>query len=605
MPLGCDWTFQDQGGDDSTDSDVDANGMTECIDLEGGEMNHDVDGGLIPLAKIGDLVWQDCDGDGQQGPGEIGLPAIQVNLYQADGTLVSTTLTDGNGAYLFDLLYPGDYYLEFVAPDEYMFAEANQGNSSGSDSDVNDENGEGTTSIFTLSPGECDLNSGDAGMFKCVQIGDLVWFDTNENNVWDSSENGVNGLKVNLYKEDGSGNFELYEYTYTGHKPGTPSDDGYYKFCVPPGTYYLEFAQPPYGMVPAVANQGNFEEIDSDVTNSNGIGTTDTFSVNCNEGNCDLGAGYYPMGTIGDFVWLDDNQNGMRDPGENGMANVLVEAYDISGNMIGFDNTDASGNYLIDYLQATDVYLKFTVPSGYAATLPHQTQEEMDSDIDNSNGPMTTKYYNIVSGAHVPHVDAGLIFGVVPVEWVSFTGENQGSFNQLDWSVASQIDVSHYEVQRSINGVSEFETIGKILSYGSSSEIVGYEYQDYDISRTGQYYYKIKQVDLDGHSSYTEVIVIDIAPIQVELPRASVYPNPMVDDFTLEVETFEDGLNIEYVIMDVDGKLVTKQTRLAETVTAGKHIFLLSAKDLVPGIYTMRINTGPVVVNKKLIVVSN
>ena len=576
----------------SESDDVDAQtGTSDChdpdnFDTNDGSDDDHVDAGIIPLAKIGDLVWQDCDGDGQQGPGELGLENIQVFLYHADGTLASMTFTDANGAYLFDQLIPGDYYLEFVAPDGFNFAEANQGNSSGSDSDVNGENGEGTTSIFTLSPGECDLMSGDAGLHECVQIGDLVWFDTNENNVWDASENGINGLKVNLYRENASGGFDLYEYTYTGHRPGTPSDDGYYKFCVPPGNYYLEFAQPPYGMVPALANQGNSELNDSDVTGANGPGTTNEFGVSCGQERCDIGAGYYPMGTIGDFVWLDDNQNGMRDPGENGMANVLVEAYDIDGNMIGFDNTDATGNYIIDYLQATDVYLKFTTPAGYAATLPHQAQDEMDSDIDNSNGPMTTQYYNIVPGAHVPNVDAGLIFGVVPVEWMSFTGENQGSFNQLDWSVASQIDVSHYEVERSIDGVSEFETIGKILSYGSSSEVVEYEYQDYDVARAGQYYYKIKQVDLDGNSSYTEVIVIDISPIRVELPKASVYPNPMVDDFTLEVETYEDGLTIEYAIMDVDGKLATKQTRLAETVTAGKHIFMLSAKDLVCLLYT-------------------
>ena len=79
----------------------------------------------------------------------------------------------------------------------------------------------------------------------------------------------------------------------------------------------------------------------------------------------------------------------------------------------------------------------------------------------------------------------------------------------------------------------------------------------------------------------------------------------MIDEFSLEIETFEDGLNINYAIMDVEGKLVQKHTNLAESIAAGKHIFMLSAKDLTPGIYTMRISTGALVVNKKLIVVNN
>ena len=79
----------------------------------------------------------------------------------------------------------------------------------------------------------------------------------------------------------------------------------------------------------------------------------------------------------------------------------------------------------------------------------------------------------------------------------------------------------------------------------------------------------------------------------------------MADEFTLEVETYVDGLPIEYTIMDVDGKLVTKRTSLTEAVSAGKHIFLLSAKELTPGIYTMKLSAGNTIVNKKLIVVSN
>jgi len=358
-------------------------------------------------------------------------------------------------------------------------------------------------------------------------------------------------------------------------------------------------------LVPATANVGNFENADSDVTNANGPGTTATFTVGCDEERCDIGAGYYPMGTIGDFVWLDDNQNGMREPGEPGVANVMVEAYSQTGVMVASANTDADGNYFLDYLQAQDVYLKFTPPGSYAATGSNMAPDTMDSDIDNSNGPMTTKYYNIVPGEHIPNVDAGLVFGAVAVDWVDFVGENRNTFNLLEWKVTNESNVSHYEVQRSLDNVGGFETIGKVLSFGNSNEIVDYEYEDYDIEKSANYYYRIKQLDINGAYSYTDVITIEIKSDRVTRIKALVYPNPMVNEFTLEIDIPQDDVTLEYELLDTDGKLVRSNTQLNSNINAGKHIFMIDVSDLTPGIYNIRLNAGQASVNKKLIIVSN
>jgi len=218
---------------------------------------------------------------------------------------------------------------------------------------------------------------------------------------------------------------------------------------------------------------------------------------------------------------------------------------------------------------------------------------------------MTTQYYNIVPGQHIPNVDAGLIYGVVPVQWMSFTGEHMDTYNQLDWTVTNQVDVSHYEIERKLSDSGNFETIGKLLSMGDETEVVDYNYPDYDLEYTGVYYYRIKQIDNDGEYSYTDIIAIDVIVERPDAPAARMYPNPMVDAYTLEVNTFSDNSDINYIILDADGKLVTQQTSLAERVVPGKHIFIMSADKLAPGIYTMRINVGANVITKKMIVVSN
>ena len=137
-------------------------------------------------------------------------------------------------------------------------------------------------------------------------IGDLVWYDINKNDVWDTNENGLNGLKVNLWRNH-FGTWVIWDYTPTGHKPDTPSDDGYWKFCAPPGQYYVQVIMPPLGLVRARPNIGSIEEIDSDITNANGPTTTDMFTVLSGQSVCDLGAGFYPQALVGNLVWNDLN----------------------------------------------------------------------------------------------------------------------------------------------------------------------------------------------------------------------------------------------------------------------------------------------------------
>ncbi|HMU05921.1 MAG TPA: SdrD B-like domain-containing protein, partial [Saprospiraceae bacterium] len=213
LPVGCAFTFQNQGIDDELDSDVDITGLGPCTNITGGEFDSTYDAGLLILAAIGDFVWHDLNGDGLQSVGEPGIPGVQVNLYKGDGSFVGTTFTNVNGRYLFDFLYPGDYYLEFIDPAGYDKTFANTGNNDANDSDNDGSNGPGTTKTTYLAPGERDM-TWDAGYYICVPIGDLVWYDINKNDVWDTNENGINGLVVNLWRNH-FGTWIVWETKYT------------------------------------------------------------------------------------------------------------------------------------------------------------------------------------------------------------------------------------------------------------------------------------------------------------------------------------------------------------------------------------------------------
>ena len=103
LPAGYISSPLDQGGDDAKDSDIDpATGETATINLTAGENDDSVDAGLVPTGSIGDMVWEDTDGDGIQDPGETsGIPGVIVTLYDDMGTEVAKDTTDSNGNYLF------------------------------------------------------------------------------------------------------------------------------------------------------------------------------------------------------------------------------------------------------------------------------------------------------------------------------------------------------------------------------------------------------------------------------------------------------------------------------------------------------------------------
>jgi hypothetical protein len=78
-----------------------------------------------PLLCLGDYVWYDDNRNGCQDEGEMGAAGVEVNLWVGcePVEIIATTTTDENGMYMFCDLEPGDYTVQFVAPDGYEFCE--------------------------------------------------------------------------------------------------------------------------------------------------------------------------------------------------------------------------------------------------------------------------------------------------------------------------------------------------------------------------------------------------------------------------------------------------------------------------------------------------
>ena len=189
-------------------------------------------------------------------------------------------------------------------------------------------------------------------------LGNYAWIDVNKNGLQDEAASfGINGVKVYLYGAGannaiGGGDDVLLDSTFTANNfTGNP---GYYKFVeLVSGKYYVKFetSYNNYLLTP-VTIQTNKVDNNNDADNAglSELVTINTSLTGQDKDNTTIDAGYYPIGSLGNYVWNDDNKNGLQDePTANGINGQKVYLYrEISSVYTVIDSTvtanDGSGN---------------------------------------------------------------------------------------------------------------------------------------------------------------------------------------------------------------------------------------------------------------------
>ena len=146
-------------------------------------------------------------------------------------------------------------------------------------------------------------------------------------------------------------------------------------------------------------------------------------------------------GEIGDYVWLDENDNGLQDGGELGLLGVEVELYRTGGALVAQTVTDALGAYSFTGLIPDDYYLRFIPSSGYGATVETTGFEDLDSNIDQQT--LETTLIPLGVGQIITSIDAGFTSNCFDVPLVSFNSEWRTSDTfTTDWQTTGFDDSS-------------------------------------------------------------------------------------------------------------------------------------------------------------------
>jgi len=230
--------------------------------------------------------------------------------------------------------------------------------------------------------------------FAC-KLGDLVWLDTNANGIQDEGEPGIGGVMLKLF--DKSGNY--LEYT-------TTDENGYYLFRLAySGCYIVSIdASSLSGVLadlsPSPPLQGQDPEVDS---NGHPEWFNASICLASHEDSYSLDFGFYPSqqppekGALGDWVWLDENGDGIQDDGEVGIGGVLIRLLNQVGQVIQMTTTEENGYYHFEdldegcYIVAIDATSLFEDGPLYGL-IPSPRFQGDDVNLD-SNG-YTNGWYN-------------------------------------------------------------------------------------------------------------------------------------------------------------------------------------------------------------------
>ena len=181
----------------------------------------------------------------------------------------------------------------------------------------------------------------------------------------------------------------------------------------------------------------------------------------------------------------------------------------------------------------------------------------------------------------------------LPVNWLSFVAKKINSNEVLlNWKTASEINNSHFEIQRKFEDDFDWKTIHVLKGRGTTNQTSTYSYNDYLDNLSADelvLFYRLKQVDYDGKFDFSKTIkILNDKNFDESI---QIFPNPFDESFQF---INKENSIISYRIYSVNGK------KLKNGTLNGSQIETIDCADLEPGLYVLELDTLKDLIRQKI-----
>jgi hypothetical protein len=171
----------------------------------------------------------------------------------------------------------------------------------------------------------------------------------------------------------------------------------------------------------------------------------------------------------------------------------------------------------------------------------------------------------------------------MPVELVSFKAQALNGNAKLTWVTATEKNNDKFVIERSEDG-KVYTKIGEVNGHGNSSTSINYTFIDRNPA-VAVNYYRLRQLDLDGTATFSNIVALDFHNKFVSLaPKAVLYPTVAYDVLNLSLSNYNGNVSIS--VHDMAGKQLIKFASISD-----KEI-TLPVQSLKSGAYVLSVNNS-------------
>ena len=510
-----------RGGVLESDSNVSS---TRSISVTGGQTTASIDAGVVRLSSVSGVIWEDQNADKMTADGEQRLAGLSVHLMDGAGrNILRTTQTDEQGRFVFDHLKPATYKVRVDAPQAYVFSGAMDGSMLTLETE---RDGRGYSVPFALLGG-VDVQDVGFGLLTQGTIGGFIWEDTDFDGRMDGEEAGLRGVTVTRVNADGS---------EVASRQTVRSGEFAFDQLMP-GDYAIRVALPEgYAFTAEGAESVAYREVDADIP----VGT-----LAMGGAIADVRIGALKHATVGGVVWYDQNDDGRRENGDQGVAGVRAVLEMLSGADAGrtYETiTNENGEYRFDGVMPGEASIAFEIDDGYAFAKQVSGTRRVSSVEKTDALNARTDVFDVITGENRNDLDVGVV-GVGTISGsVWEDAAYDGRFGEDEPGVAS----AYIELLDAVTG--------SAVRGAETEESGAYEI---DFVRKGEYRLRVTLPDgriftqggeseianVDTDSAQTDAFAIGMGESKAQINIGAIQPAVMSG--RVFIDENEDGLCAE------------------------------------------------------------